>query len=258
MTDPAGAPEGGDADSLIRGLKERGRMIDPAKHTHPIRVIPKGALKEMVLDLLRRHGGAPSAELLQKIAMLEMELAKAREELAQAREKAGEEAKLKILELEKQVQIEQGHAADLEARLAAAQAEIDRLAAELAVLQKSLSADAKSRVELEKLVLELQARILELELALDYFDLEEEPDPGLVRGAIEDASNRAAGRSPALKERLSEISRRAQVAQESFRLLREKMDEGKAGVGVVVDLVKCLKDGASAEQQARRISEALG
>jgi chromosome segregation ATPase len=272
-----------DVDHAIHDLKAQGRIIAPGENARPIRVLDKGMLKQMVLELLQKYGNMGEAKLIERIHELEGAAARERERLeaeaeerfqrmeaelrerikelerqmVEVREKAREEFRARIEELEKMLLVERGRAGDLEAKLAEALAEIDRLSAELAAVQKSItSTEGKTKAELERLVAELQAKILELEMGLDYFTLEEEIDPARMASAVEEAGGRSGDRSD-VKDRLAWLSERARVAHETFGLLQQKMHDGKGTVGVVVDMVKQLKSEVSAEDQARRISEVL-
>ncbi len=245
-----------EVDAALLKFRAEAPMKAPDEIKHAVRVFKKSDIRKMVMARLEGYKGRTEAKLIEKIEELERLV-------AAEREKVELEYRDRIHELEKRLAIEQGKVGDLEARLAAAQAEIDRLSQELAALQKALSSDeARKRADLEKLVAELQAKIFELEMGLDYFDLEEAPDPERARPALEEAGKRiesmpSVGTAAAVRDRLARLTAELKTAHEKFDLLREKMHEGKGTIGVVVDMVKAVKDGESAGEQARRVVEAL-
>jgi uncharacterized coiled-coil protein SlyX len=245
-----------EVDAALMKFRADAPMKAPDEIKHAVRVFKRSDIRKMVMDLLERYKGMTEAKLIEKIEELERLV-------AAEREKVELEYRDRLHELEKRLAVEQGKVGDLEARLAAAQAEIDRLNQELEALRKALSSeDLRSRAELERLVAELQAKIFELEMGLDYFDLEEAPDPERARPALEEAGKRlesmpSVGTAAAVRDRLAKLTAELKTAQEKFDLLKEKMDEGKGTIGVVVDLVKAVKDGESAGEQARQVAESL-
>ncbi len=167
-------------------------------------------------------------------------------EIQRIRDAAAGEMRDRLIQLEKELEIERGRAQDLEAKLLAALAEIERLQTELAALRASLNTqDARSRAELLKIIAELEARIVELELGLDYFDLEEEIDAPALQARVDAVLPRLGGSTPmedAVKRALSD----SLGAAKKFEVLQKLMFENKAGVGIVVDMIKAVKDAQSA------------
>jgi chromosome segregation ATPase len=266
-------------------LNQGQRLSEEEKAKKNIKVFSKQQIREFVMKLIDELAGKSCSEHIKEIYQLreqleglsrqaakEIEALKAQRqqelddlrkefndliaqmksdheaELNRIRESAAAEMRDRLIQLEKELEMERGRAADLEAKLAAALAEIERLNMELAALRKSLNTqDARTRAELMKLIAELEARIVELELGLDYFDLEEEIDAPALQARVDAVLPRLGGSAPfedAVKKSLAD----ALGAAKKFEALQKTMYENKASIAVVVDMVKAVKDaqGASA------------
>ena len=151
------------------------RLSEEEKAKKNIKVFSKQQIREFVLKLIDELAGKSCADHIKEIYQLreqleglsrqaakEIESLKAQRdhdlddlrkefndliaqmkvdhenELNRLRESAAEGVRDRLAQLEKELEIERGRAADLEARLAAALAEIERLQMELAALKKAL------------------------------------------------------------------------------------------------------------------------
>jgi uncharacterized small protein (DUF1192 family) len=239
MTHPDKNPKA-DVDQAMRDLRERGKVKDPGEIGHQIRVIKRSDLRTMMEELLRKYGGMADPELVERIGILERQLAETKAEL----EARGREA---LEDLQRRLMAESGRNAELEGRISGLQAENDRLSADLAAARRALTSnDAKRCLELEKRVMELEARVHELEMGLDYYGLEVEPDADAFRSALEGAARRSNGAA-------ADIGSRARAADETVAALQASMYDGKGSVSVIVDLAKALERRRNAEVEARTV-----
>lgn len=286
-------PQGKAAGKVDEFLKGGHRLTEEEKQQKKIKVFSKGQIREFVMKLIDELAAKGQGEQIKEIYRLREELEQARKdaaaeierlklahqkeledlrkeyndliarlkaeqeaELEKIREKAAAEARERLIELEKLVAVERGRAEDLEARLAAALAEIERLQQELAALQKELSgADARTKADLLKLIAQLEARILELELGLDYFDLEEEFDFAAHQQRCDALAQATEGRDALHREAVT-AGADGQAAAKKVEHLMKLMHENKAGIGVVVDLVKAIKQAEAARARAGVIEQA--
>jgi DNA repair exonuclease SbcCD ATPase subunit len=291
-----GPPEGKDQaqGKLNEFLASGQRLSEEEKAKKNIKVFSKQQIREFVLKLIDELAGKSCADHIKEIYQLREQLEglsrqaakeidglKAQRdhdledlrkefndliaqmkidhenELNRLRESAAEGVRDRLAQLEKELEIERGRAADLDARLAAALAEIERLNLELAALKKALdSAELRSRAELLKIIAELEAKIHELELGLDYFDLEEEIDTAAFTARVEAVLPRLQG-SDALATAARKALADALDAGKKFDALRQMMNENKASIGVVVDMVKMVKDAQSAAARVGVAEQAM-
>ena len=270
---PDPEPEVGESDSpdssghVMAKLHEKMKVRAPEEIKKPMKAISFRDLEGIIQDLIKKYGGMERADLLQRIAVLELKLAQAMEKAQKMveaeRAKMDQRVAEKVVEWEKKCAIAEGMVQDLEEKLLAAEKRIEQLERELAAARAALSTEEqKSREELERRIAELEARMVELEMGLDYYDLEKEIDAPAVREQVSGAKRRVDGRSETvaqltLQKKIEQLSERLQVAHETYDALKEKMYSGKGSIGVVVDMIKAVKESESVEEQARDISQSM-
>ena len=104
--------------------------------------------------------------------------------------------------------------------------------------------------------------MVELEMGLDYYDLEKEIDAPAVREQVSSAKLKVDGRAETvaqmtLQKKIEELSERRTIAHETYDALKEKRYSGKGSIGVVVEMIKAVKESESVEEQARNISQSM-
>ena len=298
--DPAAPQKPAEVGDAMAEIEKRGQLKGKDDIKGKIRVLSRKDLEEIIAGLLKKYGSLSNQELIAQLGALEMQtnqdkskherelealraeanaaLEAARNEAAQAlenlklqyeaqiaqiRETAAAEVRERLVELERLVEQLRAQNADLEARLAALQAEYDKTATELAVAKKALdSADKRTKAELLKQIADLQARIMELEMALAYFSLEEEFDTNKFTadaGALADRLQAAGGdRELVAASRVKDLQTQGLAEHLKFEALLQKMHEQKASVGVVVDLAKILKKCETAAARAKEVDLDFG
>ena len=280
---PARPDAAGKVDQFIG---EAGRKLTDAERGQAkVRLFSKAGLRQFVQDLIDELSRKTCedhvreiASLREKIRLLESgeEVARLRKELEDEKatihsdfnsqkESLGngfETGKKRILdsaesetagrrdEIEKELASLRLSSADKEAKLRNALAALDRLNVELSMLQELkrqlVGSSQLSRVELEKKIALLKARQIELECEVEWFGLEEEPDPEAVARDAEELAGKLATRNDAFHESLAFAMRRVAVdalaAAAKFKALRTEMHIGNGSIDVVVDMVRHLKD----------------
>jgi chromosome segregation ATPase len=196
-------------------------------------------------------------------AELEARAAQARAEreaaLQQAREAAAEDVRNRLAELLRQAEIERGAAQDAAERLKRAQEELEGLRKEIAGLRKLLdNPDARAKAVLLQRIAELEARVRELEIGLDFFDLEDEPDDAALQKRAEAIRKPLESKSPALAGAVGASAAAAAASAKKFAALREQMHQGKASIGVVVDAVREAQDFEAARARTEVAGRTVG
>jgi hypothetical protein len=252
---------------VMAKLHEKMKVRAPEEIKKPMKAISFRDLEDIIHDLIQKYGGMERADLLQRIAVLELKLAqgmeKAQKMVDAERAKIDQRVAEKVVEWEKKCAIAEGMVQDLEEKLLAAEKRIEQLERELAAARAALTTEEqKSREELERRISELEARMVELEMGLDYYDLEKEIDAPAVREQVSGAKRHVDGRSETvaqmnLQKKIEQLSERLQTAHETYDALKEKMYSGKGSIGVVVDMIKAVKESESVEEQARDISQSM-
>jgi len=252
---------------VMAKLHEKMKVRAPEEIKKPMKAISFRDLEGIIQELIQKYGGMERADLLQRIAVLELKLAqgmeKAQKMVEAERAKIDQRVAEKVVEWEKKCAIAEGMIQDLEEKLLAAEKRIEQLERELAAARAALTTEEqKSREELERRIAELEARMVELEMGLDYYDLEKEIDAPAVREQVSGAKRRVDGRSETvaqmnLQKKIEQLSERLQTAHETYDVLKEQMYSGKGSIGVVVDMIKAVKESESVDEQARDISQSM-
>ncbi len=260
-------PEVDSSGNVMARLQEKMRIRAPEEIKKPMKSISFRDLEGIIQDLIRKYGGMERADLLQRIAVLELKLAQAGDKaerlVAAERAKMDQRVAEKVIEWEKKCSIAEGLVEDLEAKLLAAEQTMERLERELAAARAALTTEEqRSREELERRIAELEARMVELEMGLDYYDLEKEIDAPAVREQVSGAKLKVDGRAETvaqvnLKKKIDQLTERLTTAHDTYDALKEQMYSGKGSIGVVVDMIKAVKESESVEEQARDISQSM-
>ncbi len=300
--DPAagGAERPAEVGDAMAEIHKRGQLKGKEEIKGKIRVLSRKDLEEIIAGLLKKYGSLSNQDLIAQLGALEMQsnqdrqkherelealraqaeasIAQARAEgndalealrreheaaLAAAREAALAEVRERIVELERLLETERARTGELEARIAALEAELDKVRSELAIARKAIDTDDKrTREQLMKRIAELEARVFELEMALDYFSLEEEFDFDRFTAEAEALAGRLQGAAgeEALRiySRAKEIQAAGTADHAKFQALLAKMYEQKGSIGVVVDLAKLLKRCEAAAARSGDVAFATG
>jgi hypothetical protein len=267
-TPPQATPESGQAtDNVMSRLQEKMRIRAPEEIKKPMKSISFRDLENIILDLIRKYGGMERADLLQRIAVLELKLAqvgeKAQKMIEMERAKLDQRVAEKVIEWEKKCAVAEGLVADLEEKMLEAEKALESLERDLAAARAALTTDEqRTREILERRIAELEVRMVELEMGLDYFDLEEEIDAPAVREQVSGAKRKVDGRAETvaqihLQKKIEQLTERLTSAHDNYDALKEKMFAGKGSISVVVDMIKAVKESESVEEQARDISQSM-
>ncbi len=267
-TPPEATPEPGQStDNVMSRLQEKMRIRAPEEIKKPMKSISFRDLENIILDLIRKYGGMERADLLQRIAVLELKLAqvgeKAQKMIEMERAKLDQRVAEKVIEWEKKCAVAEGLVADLEEKMLEAEKALESLERDLAAARAALTTDEqRTREILERRIAELEVRMVELEMGLDYFDLEKEIDAPAVREQVSGAKRKVDGRAETvaqihLQKKIEQLTERLTSAHDNYDALKEKMFVGKGSISVVVDMIKAVKESESVEEQARDISQSM-